>query len=50
MSYLGDAYKLRIACPDAIDDWLNLLALSIQQPADEHSTNSDDPENLMSFE
>ena len=42
----GDAYKLRIVCPDAIEDWLNLLTLAIESPAD----NSDDAENLMSFE
>jgi hypothetical protein len=43
---LGDCYKLRIVCPDAIEDWLNLLTLAVEAPA-EHS----DPENnLMSFE
>jgi len=36
---------MRIVCPEAIEDWLNLLKLSIETPA-EHS----DPENLMSFE
>lgn len=42
----GDAYKLRIVCPDAIEDWLNLLMLAIETPAE----SSDDAENLMSFE
>lgn len=41
-----DAYKLRIACPDALPDWLNLLMLAAESPPE----TSDDPENLMSFE
>jgi len=41
----GDVYKLRIFCPDAMQDWLSFLKLAVETPAE-----SSDPENLMSFE
>jgi len=41
----GDVYKLRIFCPDAMQDWLSHLSLAAETPAE-----NSDPENLMSFE
>lgn len=43
--FTGDVYKLRIFCPDAMQDWLSFLSLAAEAPAE-----NSDPENLMSFE